>query len=65
MVVKDIVRTMIYLMKMWSVIVHTIAFWFANQERLLVGTIYVTAVERNGNGIIVNDLDKEIERREL
>ena len=56
---------MIYLMKMWSVIVHTIAFWFANLERLLVGTIYVTAVERNGNGIIVNDLDKEIERREL
>ena len=65
MVVKDVVRTMIYLMKMWSVIVHTIAFWFANLERLLVGTIYVTAVERNGNGIIINDLDKEIERREL
>ena len=58
-------QTMIYLMKKWSVIVHTIAFGFANQKRLLIGTIYVTAVERNGNGIIINDLNKEIERREL
>jgi hypothetical protein len=52
-------------MKMWSVIVHMIVFGFVNQERLLVGTIYVTAVERNGNGIIINDMNKEIERRWL
>lgn len=58
-------QTMIYLMKMWSVIVHMIVFGFVNQERLLVGTIYVTAVERNGNGIIINDMNKEIERRWL
>jgi len=56
---------MIYLMKMWSVFVHTISLRFVNQERLSVGTIYVTAVERNGNGIITNDMNSEIERSEL
>ena len=39
-------------------------FWVC-KPRLLVGTIYVTAVERNGNGIIINDMNKEIERRWL
>lgn len=49
------------LMRMWSVGIHMIVFVQQKLEMVLVAMTYVTSVERNGNGIITNDMHTEIE----